>query len=394
MKRTVSLVLLIALVFSIALLSGCAKDKAEPAKPAEPTAAPAEAPAEAEPSEEPEPEPEAPVNDIQARLDAGETVTIGYAVNTMSNPFLKMTVDYIVEQFDALKVTTTIMAAENSVETMISQIENFIQMKVDMIICAPMDQAAVEGICLQAMDAGIPVVFNGQHPAYAEKLAGGAAVDYTELGVQVASMGSMWIDQTYPDAKEGDIHTAVFGFNNTFVLKQVFDGIISKSSEDPRINVVYEAKACNNIDLGYTAAEEAMTMDPGILLFLSFQEAPGIGANNYLLSRPDIDISKMALFSGSYSDTSAELLEASKTNQSVLRGACSYGTYGNTGDIFMAEGLFQVCKGVLFGTVETPFWIMDDIWTLDTIGYNKLIDNPENDFLLEIAKQGASGSAT
>ena len=197
------------------------------------------------------------------------------------------------------------MACEGDNSPMISHMENFISMGVDLIICAPIDQGAVKSVCLQAMDAGIPVVFNGQYPAYYDQLSGGAA------------------------------------------------------------------------------AEEAMTMNPQIKLFLSFREVPAVGVNNSITSQPTIDLSKYAVFAGSYSDgTSKPLIESSKVNKSILRGSCNYGTHGQTVKVFMAEELFQVTKRILFGEAETPFWVLDDIWTVDAIGYDFLIDNPENNFLM------------
>lgn len=371
MKKTLSL--LLALSMLLIGLIGCTSEKTQESTP--PTG-------EAPVSTEPTPPQEETKSRVQEKLDAGEEVLIGYAVNTLSNPFLKLTVDYIVENFQSLGVTVSVMACEGDIALMLTQMENFIEMKVDMVICAPLDQSAVQDVCRKTMEAGIPVVFNGQYPAYYADLAGGAAVDYSELGAQVAKMSSKWIDDRYPDAGEGDIHAAVLSFNNTLIFKLVYEGMINTIAGDPRVKVIYTGLNHNNIDLGYTAAEEAMTMDRDIRLFMSFQEGPAIGINNYITTQPGYDLSEFAVFAGSYSDTSEDLIKASESNESIMRGSCNYGTYGQTGEVFMAEGLFQVCKGVLFETVETPFWVLDDIWTVDKIGYDLVIDNPENDFLI------------
>ncbi len=388
MKKAITLILAFTMIFACTLFTGCSSSTTKAGTTDAVTSTnSAESPSETTLQDAAKAEGDKIVdkvaNDVQARLDAGKEVFIGYSVNTLSNPFLKLTVDYINQKFTEMGVTVSIMACEGDTALMISQMENFIEMGVDMIICAPLDQIAVEGVCVKAMEAGIPVVFNGQYPAYYEKLAGGAAVDYAELGNQVALMSSKWIDKNYPNAGKGEIHAAVLGFNNTYIFKLLYNQMLATIANDPRVTISYTGEAHNSIDLGYNAAEEAMTMDPDIRLFMVFQEGPAIGVNNYLTSQPGYDLSKFAIFAGSYSVTSAELLKAAADNKSVLRGSCNYGTYGRPADkkVAMAEGLYQVSKGVLLGTAKTPFWVLDDIWTMDTIGYDKVIDNPENDFL-------------
>lgn len=108
------------------------------------SSAPAETPAQSAPAvEESAPAAETPAveagSDIQARLDAGEEVMVGYAVNTLSNPALKQTIDNVAGFLEELGCTVSVAACEGDTTLMISQVENFIEMGVDCLIVAPID---------------------------------------------------------------------------------------------------------------------------------------------------------------------------------------------------------------------------------------------------------------
>ena len=50
-----------------------------------------------------------------------------------------------------------------------------------------------------------------------------------------------------------------------------------------------------------------------------------VGANSAFLVESEVDLTKVACFGGSYSDAGADLIEQSKTNESVVRGLVSFG---------------------------------------------------------------------
>ena len=373
MKKLIAMLLALVLVLGLAAC-GSSGSSAEDNSP--PAAAPAEDAAPAEPADDAAPA----VSDVQARLDAGEEVLVGYAVNTMSNPALKQTIDNVSGFLEEIGCTVTVAACEGDTTLIISQVENFIEMGVDLLIVAPIDQAAMQDTLMKATQAGIPVIFNGQYPDYADQMGGGGATDYPELGAQNANAALEWISQKYPDAGDGDIHVAVLGYNNTYIFKQIYDAMIEVLEGDPRITISYTGEEHNSIDLGYSAAEEAMTMDPDIRVFLCYQDSPGIGVANYLISRSDLDMDEFGVFDGSYSDTSSAMVDdAANPTRSIIY----YGVYNSDAEVIMGYNIFYAAKGVLLGEVEAPFWILDDMWSKDDFGFDLLIDHPENDTIYE-----------
>lgn len=320
------------------------------------------------------------IKSVKERLEAGEEVLVGYAVNTLSNAALKQTIDNVSGFLEELGCTVSVAACEGDTALMISQVENFIEMNVDLIIVAPIDQDAMEDTLMKAVDAGIPVIFNGQYPSYADQMSGGGATDYMELGTQNANAALAWIDEAYPDAGEGEVHVAVLGYNNTYIFKQIYTSMLEVLEADPRITISYTGEEHNSIDLGYSAAEEALTMDPDIRVFLCYQDNPGIGVANYLMSRPELDMDEFGVFNASYSDTSRDMVD---DPQNPTRSILYYGVYESDAEIIMGYNIFYVARAILLEEVEPPFWILDDVWSYDSFGFDLLIDNPENDTIYE-----------
>lgn len=319
-------------------------------------------------------------SDVQARLDAGEEVLIGYAVNTLSNPALKQTIDNVTGMLEELGFTVSVVTCEGDTALMISQVENFIEMGVDEIIVAPIDQNAMEDTLQKAIDAGIPVIFNGQYPSYADKMSGGGATDYPALGTNTANAALAWLDQAYPDAGEGKVHVAVIGFNNTFIFKQIYDAMLETIEADPRVTVTYTATEHNSIDAGYMAAEEAMTMDPEIRVFLCYQDSPGIGVANYLISQPSLNMDEFGVFNGSFSDTSTQMVD---DESNPTRCIIYYGIMNSDVQAIMGYDIYYAAKSVLLGEQEAPYWILADMWSYDSFDYDLVVDHPENDSIYE-----------
>lgn len=373
MKKILALLMVLAMALS---LCACGAAPAEEA----PAPAPAEAETEVTAAETAEEVVEAVENDVQARLDAGEEVLIGYAVNTLSNPALKQTIDNVAGMLEEQGFTVSVATCEGDTALMISQVENFIEMGVDEIIVAPIDQNAMEDTLQKAIDAGIPVIFNGQYPSYADKMSGGGATDYPSLGTNNANAALAWLDQEYPDAGEGEIHVAVIGFNNTFIFKQIYDAMIATIEADPRVTVTYTATEHNSIDAGYKAAEEAMTMDPDIRVFLCYQDSPGIGVANYLISQPSLNMDEFGVFNGSFSDTSTQMVD---DPANPTRSIIYYGIMNSEVQAIMGYDIYYAAKSVLLGEQEAPYWILADMWSYDSFGYDLVVDHPENDTIYD-----------
>lgn len=391
MKKLLSVVLAIALCFT--LFTACSNNSggtsASPTPAGESTSPVAESttPAQSPDAQTTEALQEA-TNAVQQKLDNGEKVFIGFAMVTVSNPFFLQQATYLKENFGAMGVTFEYSASEGDNAQMISNIENYITMQADLIMVAPADAEVVESVLMQAESAGIPVIVMGQRPSYGDKLSGGTYVDWIDVGAEAAFMASAWIDEHYPDAGEGEIHVGILTSNIEQIYVLTTQGITDTLAQDSRIKFTYRNEDVDTIDGGYDAAAEAFTVDPDIKMFLSFQESPGIGASNYIMAQSNLNPADYAVFATGLQDMGTAQIDLSKTDESVYRGTIAYGTYGAEGvDIPSAAGLFYVTKDVLLGTApQVPYWSADDMWSMNSFGYEKVVDYPANDFLIDLYK--------
>ena len=378
MRKYIAMLLALTCLLLLAACGGSKSEtpSAQPSDGAQPSGS--EQPAQAQGDDQ-------TAGDVQSRLDKGETVLVGFAVSDTSNPFLLAQTLQVKEMFEAIGVTFDYTSCDSDDAKMITVIENYITMGAELIICSPTNQDAVKDALLGAENVGIPVVCMGQHPSYADQLSGGTYVDWFAVGYQLGKLASAWIDETYPDAGPGDIHAANFAFfvEGIFVIQN--DGMMQAVSEDPRITITYEQQDANTLDGGFDAMETAMTRDPDIRLVLAWQESPGIGGSNYVLSQPNLDPAEFAVFAAGIQSMGVEQIEQSKTNDSIYRGVVAYGTYGSAVEIPSAAGLYYVARDVLFGIAPVmPYWSEDDRWSLNSFGFVDVFDNPLNDFLIEL----------
>ena len=102
-----------------------------------------------------------------APADSGSgTIKIG-ATFPVLDAFLQKVADGMQKEADAQKAELTIVAADNKVDTQLSQVENFISQKVDAILVVAVDTSAAGPMTDAAKAAGIPIVYVNRNPSQA-----------------------------------------------------------------------------------------------------------------------------------------------------------------------------------------------------------------------------------
>ena len=61
------------------------------------------------------------------------------------------------------------------------------------------------------------------------------------------------------------------------------------------------------------------------------------------------------------------------------RSIIYYGIYGNEQATIMGYDIYYAAREVLLGNSDGPYWILTDMWSYDSFGFDMLIDYPEND---------------
>lgn len=95
-----------------------------------------------------------------------KTVKIG-ATFPVLDAFLQKVADGMQKEADAQGAELTIVAADNKVDTQLSQVENFISQGVDAILVVAVDTSAATPMTDAAKAAGIPIVYVNRNPSQA-----------------------------------------------------------------------------------------------------------------------------------------------------------------------------------------------------------------------------------
>ena len=100
-------------------------------------------------------------------------------------------------------------------------------------------------------------------------------------------------------------------------------------------------------------------------VFLTQENEAAKGINNYLLTRTDLDLENFAIFSINSDITSIALVTqaSDEPTASILRGLIPYGS-DDTGRVAA-----DIAYGLLSGEKEAPYWIFDELHTINTFGW-------------------------
>lgn len=165
---------------------------------------------------------------------AGKTFVIGYSQSNNAEPYraqLNLQLAYYLKKYPDLKLLPITDAHQDSA-TQVSQVQNFVQQKVDVLIVSPNEPAPLTAAVQQACDAHIPVIildrsvntdcytsFIGGDNYTIGKMAGEAAVAALPNGGNVAELQGILSDQPQIDRDKG-FRDAIAGHNITVVYHQ------------------------------------------------------------------------------------------------------------------------------------------------------------------------------
>jgi ribose transport system substrate-binding protein len=164
----------------------------------------------------------------------GKTFTVGYSQSNNAEPYraqLNLQLEYFIKKYPDLKLLPITDAHQDSA-TQVSQVQNLIQQKVDVLILSPNEPAPLTAAVQQACNAHIPVIildrtvntdcyssFIGGDNYDIGKRAGEAAVAALPNGGNVAELQGILSDQPQIDRDKG-FRDAIAGHHITIVYHQ------------------------------------------------------------------------------------------------------------------------------------------------------------------------------
>jgi ribose transport system substrate-binding protein len=163
-----------------------------------------------------------------------KTFVVGYSQSNNAEPYraqLNLQLEYFIKKYPDLKLLPISDAHQDS-GRQVSQVQNFIQQKVDVLIVSPNEPAPLTAAVQQACNAKIPVIildrsvntdcytaFIGGDNYQIGKMAGQAAVKALPNGGNVAELQGLLSDQPQIDRDKG-FRDAIAGHNINIVFHQ------------------------------------------------------------------------------------------------------------------------------------------------------------------------------
>ena len=300
---------------------------------------------------------------IPEKLAAGVDVSLAFLCVNLQSIMIAKTSAGIEEICKANGINYYVQEMNMDVATQLDCIENFLTMGVSVIVTFCIDENATADTAAKVMDSGTALVILDGTPSFPTSLT--IATSPYDIGYQEGKMISAWVDQTYPEAGDGAVKAALM--NNVIIpdfVKQN-DGLMAALGEDSRIQLVYEqAGSTHTLDEGYTFAEDALTSDPDITLFITKTGSQGIGVNNYLQSA-GLAGDSYGVFSSDCDEEGRAMVDASvDSSASVLRGLIGYGTYNRQ------EGMMDLVFKLLKGEIEEGLVTSEGIYCYNSFGYD------------------------
>ena len=381
MKRIISLMLVIAIIFAFGAMCACSSDEkaAEDTKATDVANNDEAGDTAADDGESADyaemyeffgvdsvPNEEYSWQQYQA-LKNGE-ITLGFCLEDFSQNYLVNMADGFMERWEEKGgVNGGIFSADGDVTTQITQIENCVQLGLDLICVASSSVASLANACETAQAGGVKVVVRGESSIENCGFVPNALETYHnyDMGFYMADMVLYYMQTNQPEYYEKGVKLATGELSQASNLIEIFQGVRDRLAKDNKGEVVYVQDWCLTLDDGYNVGEESLTYDSEIRGFITFDEAPAMGYNNYIMSRTDLDPAEFMCIATSASQESANLWEQSKNNESVMRGYCG----SEWEDV--SEVIWTASWKVLMGLVDdSEGWIeYGSLGTTNSFGY-------------------------
>lgn len=285
-------------------------------------------------------------------------VDIGYCVPDTTSPFLGWLTTTVQELAAAEGYTVQIADAGGSVATQLTQIENFTTMGVKVIAVVPVDPESVIATVEKAHNSGIKTMTAGGDTGIEQGIWDCVVnADQTMWGQQCAILADKW-------AKEKGFHGSkvlVIEYKQTPEAEKRCTGITTQLRELGYEVVVAPAEALTAAE-SKTVMENLWLQNSDATVICTYGTDAAVGVNEFLMGFAGVDLENVGVFTCETSTEIEEMINASTTNASVLRGTT--GISGPTiGDQAypLPEGLFLIMKKLMDGSYNYDVFIRDAI---------------------------------
>lgn len=279
---------------------------------------------------------------------AAGTKKIGLSVIDTGNVIFAEVSKQVQKMCDEKGYQLTILNAANDSGKQITQIENLITDKVDLIAVQAVDINSLSDVVAKAKAAGIKLAAWGVHYQ-------GADVNMInpnyDAGYMVGKAAGEWLKKTYPDVTAPEV--ALFSYE---AIKECADrkvgAIAGLAAANPGAKIVAEVQPLD-LATGMSDAESILQAHPNVKAFMSYGDTPALGACEALESLK-VDPKEYGIFS---TDAAQEAIKKIAASTPFKMSVC----LGNPTE--MAGVAFNSWDAALSGNYAeyyyTPAYIVD-----------------------------------
>jgi ABC-type sugar transport system substrate-binding protein len=251
-----------------------------------------------------------------------DKVDIAYLVPDTTNSFVGWLSTTVQQLAKDEGYNIQIADASNNPAKQIEQIENFIAMKVKVIVLMPVDPNNVQDVILRAQAQGIKVMVTGTDAGVQDFMMN---IDQYANGRSVADLGIEWILKTFtsdgnPDSLPANkLKVIVIKATVTIDAKNRSDGIVDGLTEFGKLNVVIASGETQETTQAMSIMENTWQQNADAVAVFTNSASAAVGVNEYIMGQVNIDKSRIGVFTGDWSEEYQTLLDDSLQNKAVTR---------------------------------------------------------------------------
>jgi ribose transport system substrate-binding protein len=269
-------------------------------------------------------------NAASANDDTGKTVTIGFSAPAADHGWMSGITNAAKAQADKYgDVKLVVAEGTNDVSTQISQVETFINDKVDAIVLLPFDGAAMTPVALKAMQAGIPVINVDRE--FSSPFAARATILGDNYGMGV-SAGTYVCSQL--KGKPNAVVAEIAGIDSLPLTQDRSRGF-ADALGDCGLKVSNRVAAAFTVESGESAASNLLQAAPHIDALWNHDDDQGVGV---LAAISNANRNEFFMVGGA---GSANAMRSIKAGDSVLEATVIYPSTQAADGVKMARLLVQ-----------------------------------------------------
>lgn len=197
---------------------------------------------------------------------------VAYSAQSLDNEYFVTIADGIKEYGETLGMNIEVTNGSQDIAKQISQVENFIEKGVDIIIISPVSDTGLEDVVKRATDAGITVVAANQNFEGSQAFV---TIPEYELGKALGDACGKYISETFG---EEAVDVLVLDYPDIEAIVPRGDGMRDGIKEfAPNANIVQSISA-NTVEKGTNAMETAIQKFPNIQVVIGCNDAAALGA--------------------------------------------------------------------------------------------------------------------